>query len=156
LKNKHSQILLPPIFGLIVAFIASTLLELALDKYYFPYDPDFGFDLSMYASMYIMFFIPLLFFASVFQYFVALKIWKKHLENKKIFKLKLWQIICLSCLIYAIPISIYQCHSFLTLNHFILIFARRVLFVLTYWFTNYFTLKVLRQFFDTMSVVKNV
>jgi hypothetical protein len=156
MKKKDQQILIPPIIGLIVAFFASTFLELALDKYYFPFDPDFGFDFSMYATIYTMLFIPLLIVATVFQYFVVLKIWGKHIENKKILMLNLWQLICVSCLIFGLLVSTYQYRRFYSIDNFILIFARRTLFVLAYWFTNYFTMKRLGNPLDTKSVVKNV
>jgi hypothetical protein len=156
MKKKDQQILIPPIIGLLVAFFTSTFLELALDKYYFPFDPDFGFDFTMYATTYTMLFIPLLIVAVVFQYFVVLKIWGRHIENKKTSNLSLWQLICVSCLIFGLFISTYQCRSFFTFNHFILIFTRRTLFVLAYWFTNYFTMKRLGNPLDTKSVVKNV
>jgi hypothetical protein len=153
MKKRDQQILIPPIIGLLAAFFASSFLELALDKYYFLFDPDFGFDFSDYATFYTMLFIPLFFVATVFQYLVVLKIWGRHVENKKTFNLSLWQLICVSCLIFGLLISAYQCPSFFTLNYFVLIFTRRTLFVLAYWFTNYFTMKRLGDLLDNKSVV---
>jgi hypothetical protein len=155
-QKKDKQILIPPVVGLIVAFFASAFLELALDKYYFPFDPDFSFDFSDYATFYTMLFIPLFFAATVFQYFVVLKILRRHVENKKTFNLSLWQLICVSCLIFGLLITAYQCRSFFKLNDFVLIFTRRTLFVLAYWFTNYSTMKRLGNPLETKPVVKNV
>jgi hypothetical protein len=153
MQKKDQQILIPPIIGLIVAFFASAFLELALDKYYFPFDPDSRFNFSMYATLYTMLFIPLLIVAVVFQYFVVLKIWGRHVENKKTFNLSLWQLICVSCLIFGLLIVGYESIKISIIEYLRLIFARRTLFVLAYWFANYFVMKRLGNPLDTKSVV---
>jgi hypothetical protein len=156
MKKKDQQILIPPIIGLIVAFFVSALLEVVLDKYYFTVDPDPRFNFSMYATIYTMLFIPLLIVAVVFQYFVVLKIWGRHVENKKTFNLSLWQLICISSLIFGLLIVGYESIKISIIEYLRLIFVRRTLFVLAYWFTNYFTMKRLGNPLDTKSVVKNV
>ena len=154
MKKKNQQILIPPIIGLLVAFFATTLLEFALDKYYFPFDPDFGFDFSIYSLMYAILFIPLLVIGAVFQYFVALKIWERYVEGKKTFKLSLWQLICVSCLIFGLLITAYESSKISIIEYLRLIFVRRTLFVLVYWFTNYFTMKIIDFFLTTELVSK--
>jgi hypothetical protein len=156
MKKTDQQILIPPFLGLLAAFVASTFLELALDKYYFPFDPDFGFDFSMYATIYTMLFIPLLVVAAVFQYFVAIKIWERHVENKKIFNLSLWLLICVSCLIFGLLVVGYESSKISIIEYLRLIFVRRTLFVLAYWFANYFVMKKIDSFSDNKFGVKNV
>ncbi len=155
MKKRDQQILIPPIIGLIVAFFVSALLEVVLDKYYFTIDPDPRFNFSMYATIYTMLFIPLLIVAAVFQYFIAIKIWERHVANKKTFNFILWQLICVSCLIFGFLITAYESGKISIIEYLKLIFVRRTLFVLAYWFTNYFTMKVLSNLFDNKTVVKN-
>jgi ACR3 family arsenite efflux pump ArsB len=144
LKKHELQILIPPIVGLLAAYLPDALFGLGLDKFYYSFDPDFGSGFSRYASIYILLFIPLLVVGVVFQYFIAIKIWNRYMENKKILKLSLWQLICISCLIFILLLSAYQFQNLFSENFFIVIFTRHILFVTVYWFTNYYAMKVIR------------
>jgi hypothetical protein len=143
-KKKYQQILIPPIFGLLAAFFASALLAFLLNKYYFPFDPDFGFSFSDNALKYVLLFIPLLVLAALFQYFIALAIWKRYNENKKILYLQLWQLIIISCIILSLIMSFLGWYRIQKIEYATLIFLRYTTFIFSYWVANYFTIKALK------------
>jgi ACR3 family arsenite efflux pump ArsB len=155
-KKKDKQILIPPIIGLIAAFFTSALLEFALEKYYFPFDPDFGFSFSDNALKYVLLFIPILTVAALFQYFVALKIWKQYKENKKVLYLQLWQLVSICCITLSLIISFLGWYKIQKIEYVTLFFLRYTTFTFSYWFTNYFTMKIIDSFFDNRFSVKNV
>ncbi len=157
MKKKDKQIFIPPILGLLVAFFACTLLEFALDKYYFfNVESEFGFDFSIYLLMYAMLFIPLLIVAALFQHFAANKIWKKYQENKKILYLQLWQLVSICCIALSLIISFLGWYKIQKIEYATLLFLRYTTFTFSYWVANYFTMKIIDSFFDNRFSVKNV
>ena len=145
MEQKTQQIFIPPTIGLLFAFLISLLLELGLEKFYFPFDPDSTFSLSFSLYFYSLAFIPILLFASAFQFFFALRIWKTYSECKKILNLSLGQLIIMSSLVFGVIIALLTWNNILGIENFILKSLRIILFSITYWTCNVYSAKFIKQ-----------
>jgi hypothetical protein len=144
--RKIRQSLLPTLLGVLVAFFLFYFYNELMAIINFPADGDQFFSANaFYIPLFLMSFIPIFLIAGIFQFFIAIPVWEYYKKGKKLFKLKLWQLIVFSSLIFGISVSLLSMHKYMAKNQVIINIACATLITVSYWFTNSATLKSLER-----------
>jgi len=142
-------IFLPPVAGLVVAFIALHLYMQVEDwKYYLPEEDVrmFHFTWVDYLLMYSIVFVLFLAGAIIFQYFIAIPIWKKYKTGKKFLQLGVWPLIVSTSLLLSIALFILfvDKHS-MSYQNPVFFISSAFIISMVYWMGNVFMLKKLNH-----------
>ncbi|MEO6404130.1 MAG: hypothetical protein ABIY51_10005 [Ferruginibacter sp.] len=134
-KNKSLKFFIPLFTGLLVVFILLYIFTQIVNKVIYPGDGDQPFEWPI-LPVYTFFFIPTYIIASLFQYLVALKIWRIYNEGKKIGGLKSWQLLLISSLAFGSIIGYWYWDTFQEKKMLLFYIASLTLMSICYWTTN--------------------
>ena len=141
-ENKIRQTIIPPLFGLIIAFILLYALTQVVNQLIHPCDGDETFDFP-YLTFYIITFFPAFLITFLFQSLIALRIWEVYKQRKKIINLSLWQLIFLSSLVFGASVGYWHWQSFHGFIMLLFYIFSITLISIAYWSINLYTLKYL-------------
>ena len=141
-EDKNRELIIPPVIGLIIAFTLLYIFTEIVNTFIYPGDGDDVFHFP-YLTIYAMAFFPLLIFAGLVQYFIALPIWKIYTSNRKFLNLKLWQLILLSSIVFGIILAYWHWYTFQGLQMLVYYSISITIISISYWTVNLSVLKYL-------------
>ena len=138
MKKNIRLIIIPPVVGGIVAALALVLIQQALEKFYFPYDPDpvFAFSVYDYLLFDSLFFLLALIPAIIFQLLIAIPIYKRYQSGTKVFYLGMWPFVIICCLIFGLALSYFNWSKIMGIEKLLLKAGIVTWLAITYWVIN--------------------